>query len=127
MGLRRDRIGADHLRPAQRNRPRHRLGAFDLLEHRRETFSSGPQAAALAATSACAALAASTLASPTLPGKARRIASRTLSSETTPTSAAKAPSKAVFGAGRPTNFSASSVAGTALTCPAGSRATTASR
>ncbi len=35
MGLRRDRIGADDLRPAKRNRARHRLRAFDLVQHRR--------------------------------------------------------------------------------------------
>ena len=33
VGLRGDRIGAHHLRPAERDCARHRLGAFDLLEH----------------------------------------------------------------------------------------------
>ena len=35
MGLRRDRIGADDLRPAERDRARHGLRAFDLVQHRR--------------------------------------------------------------------------------------------
>ena len=33
VGLRGDRIGADDLGPAEGDRSRHRLGAFDLFEH----------------------------------------------------------------------------------------------
>ena len=40
--LRRDRIGADHFRPAERDGLGHRMGTFDLLEH-------GPLLSALAA------------------------------------------------------------------------------
>ena len=33
VGLRRDRIGADHFRPAERDGLGHRMGAFDLFQH----------------------------------------------------------------------------------------------
>ena len=99
VGLRRDRIGADHLGAAQRHRLGDRARAFKLLEHGRapDKRRSPPRRSPAA----------------TLPENFSLIAAPTESSEIRPDKAAKAPSSTAFGIGRPTCFMASSVAGTA--------------
>ena len=64
VGLRRDRIGGDHLGPAQRHRLGDRLGALELLKHERgspislRTYSNAASAAGdVAARRACRELA----------------------------------------------------------------------
>ena len=91
MGLRRDRVGADHFGAAERHGLCHGLRAFDLLDHVRA--SSG------LASSACASVAAATLRAATSPLNLSLMAWITASSEIIPVSAAKPPSSTAFGNG----------------------------
>ncbi len=95
--LRRDRIGADHLRPAQRDRLGDGARTFDLLKHGRALPRRGHQRVGVRA--------AATFFSAIVRGEL--LADRghaPTSSEISPLIAANPPSSAAFGTGRPMCF-----------------------
>ena len=114
VGLRRDRVGADHLRAAQRHGLGHRPGALDLPKHRPASSRCGARARARPRRRA-------TLPSPTRRGSARGSPSATDVERDQAGQRGEARRAARrSGSGRPRCSRASSVAGTVTTRSGGS-------